>query len=270
MILSILGGFHGATPSAPHSFDMKSVLPPGGHSTKRASVDLPAAVRDRDVDLNVERISDTLEEEIVLGMLHPRERLVEDDLCERFALKRHVVRQVLAELEQRGLVERRKNIGALVKSYSPREVLELYAVREILETNAAARIVLPVSAERLEELADIQRSHDAAAAAGDLRAVFRANMAFHRALFALSDNAALTEAIREYERRTHAIRSTSLLFPHYVEKARAEHHKMLEALTSRDQAVLVELCRAHLVPARDAYIDAYVRRFGATDTGSQR
>jgi DNA-binding GntR family transcriptional regulator len=244
---------------------MKNVLNRSARSPKRASVDLPpAALRDRNVDLNVERVSDTLEEEIVLGVLHPRERLVEDELCERFELKRHVVRQVLAELEQRGLVERRKNIGALVKSYTPREVLDLYAVREILETSAAERIALPVSPERLAQLAEIQRSHDAAAAAGDLRAVFRANMAFHRALFALSDNAALTEAIREYERRTHSIRSASLLFPHYVEKARSEHHKMLEALASRDRAALVALCRTHLLPARDAYIEGYLRRFGPT------
>ena len=248
---------------------MKSVLHPG-QSTKRAGAALrPTAVRDRDVELTVERVTDKLEEEIVLGVLHPRERLVEDDLCERFTLKRHVARQVLAELEQRGLIERRKNIGALVKSYSPRDVLDLYAVREILETSAAARIALPVAPDRLAALADIQRAHDTASAAGDLRGVFRANMAFHRALFALSDNEALTEAIREYERRTHAIRSASLLFPHYLEKARDEHHKMLEALASRDQAALVELCRAHLVPARDAYIEAYVRRFGTTDNSSQ-
>lgn len=61
----------------------------------------------------------------MLGVLHPRERLVEDDLCARVAIKRHVTRLVLAELEQRGLVERRKNGGALVKSYTPREVMEL-------------------------------------------------------------------------------------------------------------------------------------------------
>ncbi|PTB22874.1 GntR family transcriptional regulator [Trinickia symbiotica] len=226
----------------------------------------PAAVRDRDVASNIERVSNLLEEEIVLGVLHPRERLVEDDLCERFTLKRHVVRQVLVELERRGLVDRRKNVGALVKSYSPREVHELYAVREILEANAAARIALPVSPERLRELTDIQGAHDAAAMAGDSRALFRANIAFHRALFALCDNAALTEAIGEYARRTHAIRSASLLFPHYVERAGSEHHQMLEALVSRDRQALVELCRNHLAPSRDAYIDAYVRRFGASET----
>jgi len=226
------------------------------------------AVRDRDIDMNVARVSDALEEEIVLGVLHPRERLVEDELCERFALKRHVARLVLAELEQRGLIERRKNVGALVKSYTPREVMELYSVREILETSAAERIALPVAPEQLAELVDIQKAHDAAAQAGNLRAVFRANMDFHHALFALSNNQALTEAIREYERRTHPIRSASLLFPHYLEKARGDHHAMLEALASEDRHKLVELCREHLVPARDAYLEAYHRR-NATTVGAK-
>ncbi|WP_415765393.1 GntR family transcriptional regulator [Paraburkholderia sp. J10-1] len=237
---------------------MKSVSTP-----QKTPVQAQPAVRDRDIDMNVARVSDTLEEEIVLGVLHPRERLVEDELCERFALKRHVARLVLAELEQRGLIERRKNVGALVKSYSPREVMELYSVREILETNAAQRIALPVAPEQLAELVEIQKAHDAAAQAGNLRAVFRANMDFHHALFALSDNQALTEAIREYERRTHPIRSASLLFPHYLEKARTEHHAMLEALAGQDQLKLVELCREHLVPARDAYLEAYHRRNAA-------
>ena len=238
---------------------MKSASP-----TRRSAEQSRPAIRDRDIDITVERVTDTLEEEIVLGVLHPRERLVEDDLCERFVLKRHVARLVLAELEQRGLIERRKNVGALVKSYTPREVMELYAVREILETSAAQRIALPVQAEQLAELFEIQKAHDAAAQAGDLRAMFRSNMAFHRALFALSDNLVLTEAIREYERRTHAIRSASLLFPHYLEKARTEHHAMLEALAGQDRLKLVDLCREHLVPARDAYLEAYHRRNAAT------
>src|SRR5271170_2988720 len=140
---------------------MKSV-PTSGRSSGKVQSHAPhaAAARDRDIDANVARVSDTLEEEIVLGVLHPRERLVEDDLCERFTLKRYVVRQVLAELEQRGLVERRKNVGALVKSYTPREVTDLYAVREILETSAAQRIALPVAPEHLTELTRIQKAHD--------------------------------------------------------------------------------------------------------------
>lgn|GEM_PF-172475 len=258
----ILLAFYEKSGRQPYPVDMKSAS-----TTQRSGAPSNAAVRDRDIDTTVARVTDALEEEIVLGVLHPRERLVEDDLCERFVLKRHVARLVLAELEQRGLVERRKNVGALVKSYTAREVMELYSIREILETSAAQRIALPVPAEQLAELVEIQRVHDEAAKAGDLRAVFRANMAFHRALFALSDNHALTEAIREYERRTHAIRSASLIFPHYLEKARTEHHQMLDALARRDQERLIKLCREHLVPARDAYLEAYHRRVGMAADG---
>ena len=218
------------------------------------------AERDRNIDETLRGVSDQLEEEIVLGVLHPRERLVEDDLCERFNLKRHVARQVLVEVERRGLVERRKNVGALVKSYTPREVTELYALRELLEADAARRIVFPVSSEALEALTAIQAEHDEAAGAADLRRVFRANMAFHHAFFALSESQVLTEAIHEYERRTHAIRSVSIVFPQYLEKARAEHHQMIEALRTGDRESLIKLCRDHLVPSRDAYLEAHHRR----------
>ncbi|MFM0629310.1 GntR family transcriptional regulator [Paraburkholderia xenovorans] len=216
--------------------------------------------RDRNIDETLRSVSDELEEQIVLGVLHPRERLVEDDLCERFNLKRHVARLVLAEVERRGLVERRKNVGALVKSFTPREVTELYALRELLEADAARRIVFPVSAKALDGLTAIQAEHDEAATAGDLRRVFRANMAFHHAFFALSESQVLTEAIREYERRTHAIRSVSIVFPQYLEKARAEHHQMIEALRTGDRESLIRLCRDHLVPSRDAYLEAHHRR----------
>jgi DNA-binding GntR family transcriptional regulator len=233
------------------------------NAAKAKRPDAPVAKtveRDRNIDETMSRVSDELEEQIVLGVLHPRERLVEDDLCERFNLKRHVARQVLAEVERRGLVERRKNVGALVKSYTPREVIELYALRELLEADAARRIVFPVSSEALDTLTAIQAEHDDAAGAGDLRRVFRSNMAFHHAFFALSESQVLTEAIHEYERRTHAIRSVSIVFPQYLEKARAEHHQMIEALRTGDRESLIKLCREHLVPSRDAYLEAHHRR----------
>lgn len=227
---------------------------------RHAQPPLKPAVRDRNTDETMRGVADELEEQIVLGVLHPRERLVEDDLCERFNLKRHVARQVLVEVERRGLVERRKNVGAVVKSYTTREVTELYALRELLEADAARRIVFPVSDAALDALSAIQAEHDEAALAGDLRRVFRANMAFHRAFFGLSESEVLTEAIREYERRTHAIRSVSIVFPQYLEKARAEHHQMIEALRKGNREWLIQLCREHLVPSRDAYLDAHHRR----------
>jgi DNA-binding GntR family transcriptional regulator len=219
-------------------------------------------MRDRDIEPLVRQVVEALEEDIVFGYLHPRERLVEDDLRARFNLKRHVVRQVLQELEQMGLIERKKNIGALVKSYTVKEVIDLYMVREILETGCARQIPMPVAAEKMDELVAIQRLHDEAVADANLRGAFRANIAFHKALFALSENVALTEMIELAAQRAHTIRSLSMTFPHFLEKARQDHWSMIEALRECDQERLVALCKDHLIPSRDAYIEQHRRLAG--------
>lgn len=203
-----------------------------------------------------------LEEDIVFGLLSPRERLVEDDLMARFGLKRHVVRQLLVTLEGMGVVERKRNIGAVVRAFPAREVMELYALREVLEAHAASLIALPVPPVRLQALVSVQQEHDAAVAAGDARAVFRINQRFHRELFALVDNAVLRQAIEEYARRAHPIRFGSLAAAGYRERARQEHWAMIEALREGRREALIALCRNHLLPSRDAYLAAERERAG--------
>src|SRR5258708_33951892 len=86
-------------------------------------------------------IATSLEEDIVLGRRHPRERLVEQDLCARFNTHRGDVRLALFELEKKGIIHRIPNRGATVRDLTPNEVREIYAVREELEVMAAR--VLP-------------------------------------------------------------------------------------------------------------------------------
>lgn len=208
----------------------------------------------------LEQVVQILEEEIVLGFLHPRERLVEDDLLERFSLKRHVVRQVLVELERMGLVERKRNVGALVRSYSAKEVGDLYAVRELLECQCVRLIEFPVPAGALEALIATQRTHDEMIKSENLRGAFRANMRFHQQLFGLSDNPVLVAAIQDHAQRAHSIRSSSLVVSEQLERARREHWEIIDALQRADSDRLVQLCSDHLKPSRDTYVAAYLRR----------
>lgn len=218
------------------------------------SASAAANPRDRHVNDRVHEVVGLLEEDIVLGRLHPRERLIEDDLCARFALKRHVARRVLAELQAMGLAEHTPNVGASVKAFSAGLVRELYELRALLESSAAARMPLPLSEQDLAPLRELQREHDAAVAGGDLRAAFWSNLRFHDGLFALCGNTALTEAITEYARRTHPIRSSAFAYPGYLERSREQHHAMLSALQAGNRRELVRLCREHLRPSRDLYL----------------
>ncbi|OZI17707.1 GntR family transcriptional regulator [Bordetella genomosp. 7] len=204
-----------------------------------------------------------LEEDIVLGILHPRERLIEDDLIRRFGFKRHAAREVLAELARLGLVDRRKNVGCEVRAFTPREVAELYQLRELLEGEAARILPCPLPAAALRELTDIQREHDRAVADGDPRAVFHTNQRFHQALFGFCENGVLQKAIQEYARQTHAIRFSSLVDASYRERARQEHWAMIDALRAGQRDELARLCREHLAPSRDAYLAVNRHRYPA-------
>jgi DNA-binding GntR family transcriptional regulator len=203
-------------------------------------------------------LADVLEEEIVLGWLQPRERLVEEELARRFDTKRHVVREAIFELERMGLVERVPNKGAVVRSLDPMEVTQVYDVRSALETLAAELIPLPAPADVTASLRDIQHRHASAVELGDPRTAFRANMAFHDALFAACGNPHLVDLIRQSAKKVHGARSLTAVDPAYLRRACEEHWAMIEAMETGDRARLKSLFQDHILPSREVYL----ARFG--------
>ncbi|HEY0218324.1 MAG TPA: GntR family transcriptional regulator [Afipia sp.] len=203
---------------------------------------------------SVTGVVEQIEEDIVLGRLHPRERLIEDELMERFGAKRHVIRQALIDLGRMGVIERVPNRGAQVRSYTADAVRQLYQMREMLETTAAGLIPMPLSDEALDRLRAIEVLHEDAVKKGDLKRVFRQNIAFHWALFANCGNPYLTAAINDFSHRAHVIRFHSLTQRRHMLRARNEHRAMIKAIQACDRKALVELCRKHLAPSKDAYL----------------
>src|SRR5579863_9537305 len=142
---------------------MKAVVQPQG--VENESGESFASRGDAELLKNV---VSSLENDIVLGRLHPRERLIEDELMRRFGAKRHVVRRGLADLEQMGIVERVPNRGAMVRAYLEDEIQQLYVLRNLLEGHAARLIPMPLGETDLDDLKKVQATHDAAVACGDL------------------------------------------------------------------------------------------------------
>jgi DNA-binding GntR family transcriptional regulator len=213
-------------------------------------------------------IATGLEEDIVLGRRHPRERLIEQDLCDRFNTHRGDVRLALFELEKKGIVQRIPNRGAIVRDLTPKEVIEIYAVREELEVMAVRILPFPVPPTRLAELKKIQTRHAAAISNDDMLTVFYANLDFHQTLFELCGNACLIEAIKTLERKIYGIRFYANAFPEALEQARRDHVDMIEALRDSRRDELIKLTRQHLKPSPQAYIRAYERRFGGAGVAS--
>lgn len=205
----------------------------------------------------------TLEEEIIIGRLKPRERLVEDVLMARFGAKRHLVRQALTRLERLGIVRREPNRGASVRDFSAEEVRHIYAMRELLQGHAAALIPLPAPAALISALRALQAEHAAAAARGDLRTVLRLDAAFHGTLFDAAGNPHLASSIRDYAGLAHAIRAYRVGDPRMLAQAVEEHAAMVAALERGDRVAIVRLCVEHIRPSMQAYL-ATLAWVGAT------
>jgi len=211
-----------------------------------------------------DKIATRLEEDIVLGRRHPRERLVEQELCDQFSTHRADVRLALFELEKKGIVQRIPNRGAIVRDLSPREVMDIYAVREELEVMAARILPFPVAENELAKLDQLQRQHSAAIDDEDMLTVFYTNLYFHQTLFGLCGNPCLIETIKQLEQKVYGIRFYANAFPEALDQARRDHLEMVKALRSARRDDLIALTRSHLKPSPQAYVRAYERRFGSS------
>jgi DNA-binding GntR family transcriptional regulator len=205
----------------------------------------------------VSEIVSVLEQDIIFGRFLPKQRLYEDEFIVRFATKRHIVRAALHELERKGIVERQPNRGAAVRYFSRAEVAALYELRVILHEAAARRIQLAADPEWFAQLEAARDAHAEAVASRDLGLVFQTNTIFHRKLFEGTGNAYLSEAIETSNAKTHGIRSHGLGMPSLLEKARAEHFAMVDAVRNGDLEELARLCISHMQPARAFYEEKY-------------
>jgi DNA-binding GntR family transcriptional regulator len=78
---------------------------------------------------------------VIHGLLQGRwwggERLTEEAVAQMFSVSRTPVREGLLELASMGLVNLRRNCGAVLQPFGPQQLSEIYGVRALLETEAA-------------------------------------------------------------------------------------------------------------------------------------
>ncbi len=239
--------------------------PPAGPASGEAgSAAAPKDAVSQDQVLNEIRM------DIMFGRLRPRERLLENELSQRFGAGRYLIRGVLTELQRQGLVELRQNRGAVVADPATSDVDHLYDLRTVLQREAASRIPLPATPELLEQLEDLNRQYLTRLTSGELDRVVAANEQFHRALFGACGNPYLAEMIEQLWQKTAAIHCYAIGSPNLAGRSHQEHVDMIAAMRAGDSAALVKLCVDHMMPALDAYKAAH-GGWSARDRGfSQR
>ena len=137
-----------------------------------------------------DEIKQVMVDRITSGILSPGDRLIELKIAEELGTSQAPVREALRELEAVGLVQFRRNRGAIVRKIEREELVQFYAVRAELEGFAAELAAGSDIGRALFELCD---QMDAAVAQNDLPAFVDLNTTFHRRIVEAAGNGPLLE-----------------------------------------------------------------------------
>lgn len=182
-------------------------------------------------------------EAIDVGIYKPGDRLVENELADRFGVSRTPIREALQRLETQSLLTR-DGRSLIVASLSHDQMAELYVVRTELEALAARLAAQHAAKEEIKVLAEmVEADH---ALLGDSAALSRANRRFHTQIHLASHNRYLVQQLDLVHRSMALMATTSLAAEGRGPVALAEHAEIVAAIAARDGDLAAERLRAHL------------------------
>ncbi len=203
----------------------------------------------------MDTIKDTIsgiEYSFMTGELRPHQRLVEVELMQRFSVSRSVVRECLTILEDRGLVARHSNKGALLADFTAKQVCNLYLLRVHLEVMAADLAFDRLTPEDVASMAALQQLLHANPSID--RKLVRNHEDFHAVIYRVAGNAFLSEEIRRLISLTGRVRYLTYTYPELRKRALDYHDRILFSLETRNKAEFIALSREHLFDSAREYL----------------
>ncbi len=189
---------------------------------------------------------DLILEAIDVGIYKPGDRLVENELADRFGVSRTPIREALQRLETQSLLTR-DGRSLIVSSLDHTQLAELYVVRGELEGLAArlaARHATPEEVRVLRNMLNADRK-----LVDDPAALSRANRRFHKQIHLASHNRFLVQQLDLVHRSMALLASTSLGVEGRSEDTLNEHDAIVSAIEAGDGDAAFVALRDHISKA---------------------
>jgi DNA-binding GntR family transcriptional regulator len=199
-------------------------------------------------------VTDALREAILDGALTPSKWLREDELARQLSVSRTPVREALRRLTDEGLTVRDPHRGTMVAQMSLDDILAVYHVRETLEGLAARTAALRRPPGLVDALQDMHQQIVDRVAAGDIGAVARLNLEFHRLLRDATDNRYLERFLMQVEHAVRRFGRSTYELPSRAQEAIDEHGAIVAAVAAGDAETAERTAILHMQRAREARI----------------
>jgi DNA-binding GntR family transcriptional regulator len=203
----------------------------------------------------VERVIVFIRNGIRDGRFAPGQRLIEGELQAALGVSRGSIREAIRRLAAEHILQVELHKGARVRQLSADEIRNIYQVREVLEglaSRLAAENARPADAN-LKALAALEKEFDRDFD-GTAQAYLRYNERFHRLILQMAGNAELSRLIGNLEIPSFILLVHVLVSAESIERARAEHRPIVQAILKRDGGKAERAMRTHIRRTHDSVL----------------
>jgi DNA-binding GntR family transcriptional regulator len=187
------------------------------------------------------------------GEFHAGEHLMEAFLSEKLGISRTPVREALLELKRLGLVELKRNCGAIFPGFSGIRLSEIYEVRRLLEVEATRRAAARMDRHVLHKLLrETRRFFESGADDQE----WELDQRIHAAIAQSCGNQLLGHEIERFSTLVQAIRVTVGARVPVQYETTEQHLKLLNAITKGDSEAAADSMQRHLEAAKQAAVTA--------------
>jgi DNA-binding GntR family transcriptional regulator len=190
-----------------------------------------------------EIILENIRDAIVAGSLKAGSRVSEPELAERYGISRTPIREAFRQLESEGYLTVIPRRGAVVSSFSPKDVEDFYAIKSILEGYAARQACEKLNDKDLDRLQAINDRLAELARQNNIKHFFKIHSDFHDLFIKAADNEKLREMIAGLVTKFQRLRFTSLSLPERMTVSVQEHEKIIDAFRRKDADMAETLVR---------------------------
>ena len=182
---------------------------------------------------------------ILAGRIAPGQRLGEQELAGVFGVSRTLVREAMARLSARGMVEVSSRRGWFVVQPSRADAAEAFSARIAVETGMLSSLDRPLARSKLARLKAHYKAEQAAIEGADAGNRSYLLGDFHVCLADCVSGPLLADILRDLTARTTLV-ATLFQSTHDAGLSCSEHVAIVAALEQGDAAGAAELMRAHI------------------------
>ncbi|MAZ04542.1 MAG: GntR family transcriptional regulator [Sneathiella sp.] len=204
---------------------------------------------------DTDRLVDELRRRIVNNQMPPGSRIRESELAEEFSVSRSRVRDAFGILEERGLIERIPNKGAVVMRLEADSFLELFDVREVLEGLMVRLATQNTEPEYWDDLIELFGNDlEKAVAENDFNAYMSAIAEFRQSCINAAGSGTLRGLLDDIYDRVLSMTRRLMLVPGRASEGFRQHQEILQAMRSGDAELAEDLKRKNIRSARQWFL----------------